>query len=99
MNVFYGRRVGDSVLEDVIGLTSLKVLDLSCTQVTDAGLEEVKGLANLECLNVYNTQVTFQGSNELQEALPNCEILWSPPPTPKTNLDLSPPELWDILDL
>ena len=53
---------------------NLKSLDLSRTQVTDAGLEHLKGLTKLVSLTLLNTKVTSAGVQDLQKALPNCEI-------------------------
>ncbi|MBC8876727.1 MAG: hypothetical protein H8E44_45440 [Planctomycetes bacterium] len=67
-------------------MTDLKALGLARTNVTDAGLEKLKRLTKLTHLDLSATQVTNEGIKELQEALPNCKIHWTPP-TPKTNLD------------
>ena len=77
----------DAGLEHLKGLPDLEWLELYDTQVTDDGLEHLKGLTKLEYLDLYRTHVTSQGVQELQEALPNCEILWSPSPTPNTTHD------------
>jgi hypothetical protein len=68
----------DAGLEHLTGLTNLKTLGLDGTQVTDVGLKNLKTLTNLKWLNLSETQVTEEGINELEEALPNCEIRWSP---------------------
>ena len=57
------------------GLTNLKVLALSNSQVSDAGLEHLKGLKNLEVLTLHNTQVTDAGVADLQQALPQLRIV------------------------
>jgi hypothetical protein len=69
-------QVSDGGLENLKGLTQLEILWLSSTRVTDTGLQHLKGLTKLEYLNLHGTQVTSQGIKELQEALPNCEIIW-----------------------
>ncbi len=49
-------------------------LDLEDAEVTDDGLEHLKGMTKLKMLNLRGTQVTDEGINQLQQALPNCEI-------------------------
>jgi len=83
----YGTHITDAGLQSIEGLTDLFWLDLTGTQVTDLGLEHLKELKGLKWLELSRTQVTSQGIKELQEALPECKIQWTPPPTPKTNLD------------
>jgi Leucine-rich repeat (LRR) protein len=56
------------------GLTQLRELYLTDTQVSDAGLEHLRRLTQLENLNLSNTQVTDAGVNELKKALPDVEI-------------------------
>ena len=76
----------DAAIIRLNALTNVEGLDVSDTQVTDNGLKHFRGLQNLGILMLHDTHVTAQGINELQEALPNCEIHWTPP-TPKTTLD------------
>jgi len=45
------------------------------TEVTDAHVVHLKGLTSLQSLYLGNTQVTDAGVNELQKALPNCQIV------------------------
>jgi len=51
------------------GLTQLRVLGLSGTQVTDAGLQHLKGLTQLRKLYLNNTKVTNAGAESLRKAL------------------------------
>jgi hypothetical protein len=51
------------------------MLDISRTQVTDAGLEHIKGLTNLEQLWLIDTKVTDEGVEELEEALPQLQVI------------------------
>ena len=44
-------------------------------QVIDAGLEHVKELTKLRELFLDATQVTDTGIRNVQQALPNCEII------------------------
>jgi Leucine-rich repeat (LRR) protein len=61
-------------LEHIKGLTQLRTLDLSRTEVTDAGLEHLKGLVHLESLDVGDSKVEGAGLEELSKALPNLHI-------------------------
>ena len=61
-------------MEHLKGLTRLKQLYLTGTQVTDAGLVHLKGLNNLSVLTLSGTQVTDEGKRDLQQALPNMAI-------------------------
>ena len=51
----------DSDLKHLAGLTGLKTLNLSSTQVTDAGLERLKGLTELRTLDLINTRLMDAG--------------------------------------
>ena len=68
------KKIGDSELVHLSGLTNLQYLHLQGTQITDAGLVHLKGMTNLEKLRLEDTQVTDAGVAELQKALPNCKI-------------------------
>jgi internalin A len=68
-------QVTDAGLEHLKGLTSLQMLKLNGTKVSDAGLVHLKGLTGLKMLELLDTPVTEDGVNDLQQALPNCEIL------------------------
>jgi len=67
--------------------SGLKSLTLRGPNVTDDTLKYLHQMTRLEYLDLLGTQVTAQGIKELQEALPECEIHWTPPPTPNPNLD------------
>jgi hypothetical protein len=72
--------VTDAGLVHLEGLTMLRELSLERTQVTDAGLVHLRGLTNLRSLNLGGTKVTYVGGVKgLQEALPNCTILFGSP--------------------
>jgi len=51
-------KVGDVVLDHVEGLSRVKALDLSGTQLTDAEVQQLKGLTELEQLFLDDTHVT-----------------------------------------
>ncbi len=74
----YGRPIGDTGLEHLQGLANLESLNLGGTQVSDAGLEHLHGLTKLEWLWVNRTQVSKDGVERLKQALPKCEIYYSP---------------------
>jgi len=59
---------------------SLEDLDLRGTKVTDEAVPHLKHLSNLERLDLRDTQFTSAGVEQLQKALPNCEVLWDGKP-------------------
>lgn len=67
--------VTDAWLEHLHGLSHLQTLWLDNTPVTDAGLEHLKGLSHLQAVGLKKAQVTDEGVKNLQQALPNCEIV------------------------
>ncbi|MDP7033186.1 MAG: leucine-rich repeat domain-containing protein [Planctomycetota bacterium] len=67
-------QVTDAGLVHLKGLTNLEELYLWNTKVTDAGLVHLKGLTKLKMLWLRGNKVTDAGVQELQKALPNCEI-------------------------
>jgi hypothetical protein len=71
-------KVTDAGLEHLKGLTTLEYLDLYDTPITDAGLEHLKGLTNLKRLEIKRTGVTEAGMQKFRQALPQCEIWYSP---------------------
>jgi hypothetical protein len=72
----WGAQIGDVHLKHFRELSTLSIVDLSETQVTDAGLVHLEGLSNLTHLNLTRTRVTPEGVEKLQEALPDCEIVY-----------------------
>jgi hypothetical protein len=73
---FGSPQINDADLKWLSGLRQLKQLDLLGTQVTDAGLPHLDTLTNLEYVNLTGTQVTPEGVKKLQEALPDCHIVY-----------------------
>jgi hypothetical protein len=69
-------RITDVGLERLHGLTNLELLFLFETQVTDEGLQHLDGLTKLKKLDLCGTAVTDEGVRRLQQALPNCEIVY-----------------------
>lgn len=72
-------QVGDAGVEQLRAMTQLEYLGLDNTHVGDAGLEHLRGLTNLQHLYLEETRVTETGINNLQNALPDCVIDWTPP--------------------
>jgi Leucine Rich repeat len=66
--------VGDAGLQHLSGLTRLGDLSLYGTIVGDAGLAHLKGMFQLRTLDLRETKVTDAGVNDLQRALPKCQI-------------------------
>lgn len=77
-----GTQVTDVGLEHLKGLGQLQRLSLLNTQITDAGLHHIEVLPHLQLLNLTGTEVTAEGVKKLQQALPHCEIDWTPPTPP-----------------
>ena len=55
-------------------LTNLRNLSLDNNQIND--ISSLKSLVNLEGLRLIGNQLTQEQIDELQKALPNCEIIW-----------------------
>jgi Leucine Rich repeat len=70
----WGTKVTDAGLVDIEGLSQLEWLDLGSTRISDAGLKHLKGLRHLQKVDLWLTNVSDAGVNDLQEALPKCEI-------------------------
>ena len=70
-----------SDLTPLAKLTSLQALYLDRAQVSD--LTPLAKLTSLETLWLNETQASEEQVEELRQALPNCDIQWSPPdPSP-----------------
>ena len=59
-------------------LPHLKELWLDYTEVDDAAIPDLKELRSLEFLCLEETNVTFAGANDLEVALPKCDIAYRP---------------------
>jgi hypothetical protein len=70
----YLRGMRDSAMVNLAGLTHLRVLYITNTDITDAGLTSLKSLPRLQTLNLTGTKVTRAGIADLQVTLPNCKI-------------------------
>jgi hypothetical protein len=68
--------VSDAGLAKLEPLVQLEFLHLGRTQITDAGLKSVMKLTKLTKIHVTHTKVTAEGVKRLQQALPQCTVLW-----------------------
>jgi hypothetical protein len=66
----------DSAAQKLAMFSELRYLSLEATGITDDGLEHIGGMTNLRELWLYETEVTPEGVKKLQEALPDCEIVY-----------------------
>jgi hypothetical protein len=70
-----GTQVTDNGLVHLRHFPNLQWVDLAGTQVSDQGLAHLKVLSSLRNLDLRDTQVSEEGLQELQRALPRCNIL------------------------
>jgi hypothetical protein len=73
--------ITDAGLRHLSGLPRLESLLLDNTGISDAGIEELAKLKTLKYLDISHTNVTEQRVKELQQALPECKIIWLRSPT------------------
>ena len=73
--VVTGNKVTDAGLVNISGLTHLQMPRSSGDKITDAGLVNLRGLTQLQELDLRDTLVSDKGVNDLQKALPKCNIL------------------------
>ena len=66
--------IGDTDLRNLLGMRSLRLLDLTGTCVTDAGLVHLLGCADLEVVSLWDTTITDAGL-ALLGRLPNLRQL------------------------
>jgi hypothetical protein len=71
-----GCPITDEGIATIGDLTSLERLNLSETRITDAALAHLKSLPGLKKLYLNGTSVTPAAVEELQRALPDCEVHW-----------------------
>jgi Leucine-rich repeat (LRR) protein len=69
-----------SDVSPLAGLEGLTILGLSNTSVTD--VSPLMGLEHLKILKLTNTQVSKDDVDRLQQALPDCEIIYQQPSSP-----------------
>lgn len=68
--------VDDKAMEALERLPHIRELSLDSTGVTDTGARALKSMAGLKSLNLYHTLVTEKGMQEVQKALPACQIVF-----------------------
>ena len=68
--------VTDSGLRHLMGLKTLVSLFLDKTKITDDGLPHLYGLSRLEMITLIDTDTTQEGRARLQEALPQCHVIY-----------------------
>ena len=73
---FSGSEVYDQQLEYLNQLPNLKVLFLENTEITDAGLKYLEEIQGLQKLYLRGSQVSPKGVQRLQQALPDCRIIY-----------------------
>lgn len=82
--------VGDSGLKHLDGLTQLQTLHLQDTGITDAGLAHIKTFTQLQSLHLREGGITDAGVKDLQNALPNCTIVFSRKCPPGEEIEFYP---------
>ena len=63
----------------MVKLTELKKLNLNNNEISDVGLKEIAKLTQLTSLSITSDYATEAGRDELQKALPNCEMWFGCP--------------------
>lgn len=76
LEVLYLNRtdITDEALRHLASIPTLQTVSLHSTNVTDAGLQHFAGMKNLRSLILFGTKVSANGVQQLQTALPQCEI-------------------------
>jgi hypothetical protein len=68
-------KITDAGMVDLKGLTQLEWLDLTGSSITDESVADLKTLQRLRFLKVKRTRISRKGVEELQGALPECQII------------------------
>jgi serine/threonine protein kinase len=71
--------ITDAIVARLADMENLENLSLYRSETTDQGLQAIKKLKKLNNLDLTDTQVTAAGVADLQQALPNLKINWTPP--------------------
>ncbi|TKJ41943.1 hypothetical protein CEE36_07765 [candidate division TA06 bacterium B3_TA06] len=72
-----GGNITDVGIKYLENLTKLCDLNLTSTEITDASLPLLMKLTSLKKLNISYTLMTADGAARLQEALPDCDVVWA----------------------
>ena len=67
--------ITDAALETLVKLPGLESLNLYGTAVTTEGVLKLAALPELKRLYLWQTQVDEEGAKQLQEEMPDCEIV------------------------
>lgn len=73
LDLFGARLVSDAGIEHLTALP-LKSLDLRYTNVSDSAIVHLKEMKNLKTLDISDTKITEKGQQELEAALPDCDV-------------------------
>jgi hypothetical protein len=76
--VLRGTPISGGGMEHLTSLPGLTWLDLADTSIGDEDLRHLTKLAALISLDLRGTRVTADGVQQLQRALPRCQIDWGP---------------------
>ncbi len=74
-----GTAVTDAGLVHLKSLPRLRELSLGRTAVSDEGLVHIKELKTLSELKLNRSKISAGGVEELKRALPQCQVVWTPP--------------------
>jgi internalin A len=72
--VYAKEQITDAGLQNLAGMTDLRSLNLSGTNITDAGLKHLAGMKNLQNLQLSSTKITDAGVDDLMK-LPKLQTL------------------------
>ncbi len=70
------RSISDAGVAHLGSLPEMRLLDVHATLITDGCLETLQQFKKLSLLRIYQTEITPEGVQRLNEALPDCEIVW-----------------------
>ena len=70
--------IDDEGLACLKGLTSLRVLNLSNTQITGPGLMRLKEIQSLAMVFLLRSKAQLSFVNELKASMPNCRVFYQP---------------------
>ncbi len=75
---FQGEDITNVGLKHLQKVSNLETLWLNNTGETNAGLLHLKELKKLKLLRIHNSLVTYAAIKDLEVALPDCDIFWTP---------------------